>query len=72
MIGMTIEEAAIFFCDDESVYKNTSFAESELNKKYQVICFHRAREFISSEIIIVHKVNTNENLADLLTKSLTI
>ena len=72
MIGMTIEEAAIFFCDDESVYKNASFAESELNKKYQVIFFHQARECISAEIIIVHKVNTNENLADLLTKSLTI
>ena len=58
------------FCDNEYVYKNASFAKSQLEKKHQPICFHRAREYMAADIIIVHKVGTNDNLSDLLTKSL--
>ena len=70
MIGVTIEGAANAFSDHESVYKNDSFSESQLKKKHQVICFHRARECMTANIIIVHRVNTNDNIEDLLTKLL--
>ena len=70
MIGVPIEGAAIFFCGNESVYSNASFSESQLNKKYQSICFHRARQCMAADIIIFHKVSINDNIADILTKSL--
>jgi hypothetical protein len=70
MFGVPLEGPSNVFCDNESVYKNASFAESQLKKKHQSICFHRVRECVASNILIPHKVDTNSNLADLLTKSL--
>lgn len=70
MFGILIEGPANVFCDNESVYKNATFAESQLRKKHLSICFHRVRETVASEIIFPHKVGTDSNLADLLTKSL--
>ena len=70
MIGIPIDGAANVFCDNDSVYKNESFAEYRLKKKHKSICFHRTRECMDSNIIIVHKFDTEDNLADLLTKSL--
>ena len=58
------------FCDNEFVYKIVSFSESQLKKKYQYICFNRARECMAANTIIVHKFDTNNNLAGMLTKSL--
>ena len=60
----------MFFCSNEFVYKNESFDESQLKKKHQGICFHQAREYMAADIIIVHKVGTNYNPADMMTKSL--
>ena len=70
MFGIPIDGPANLFCDNEAVYKNASFAESQLKKKHQSICFHRVRECVAANIVIPHKVDTNFNLADLLTKSL--
>ena len=42
----------------------------QLKKNHPVICFHRERECMAVEIIIVHKVGINDNIADLFTKSL--
>ena len=70
MIGVTIEGAANVLCDNEYVYKNYSFYKYQLSRKYQAIYFHQARECMASDITIVHKVDTNDNIANLLTKSL--
>ena len=61
MIGVSIEGAANTFCDNESVYTNDSFAESQLNKNDQAICFHQDRECMAADIIIVYKIDTNDN-----------
>ena len=70
MIGVPIEGLANVFCDNEYVYNNASFYESQLIKKHQAIYFFQAMECIASNIIIFHKVDTNDNLADISTKSL--
>jgi hypothetical protein len=70
MFGIPITGPANVFCDNESVYKNASFAESTLKKKHNSICFHRVRECVASGIMVVHKVDTHFNLSDILTKSL--
>ena len=71
MFGIPIEGYANVFCDNESVFKNASFAESRLKKKHNSICFHRVRECVASMILMPFKVNTNFNLSDILTKSLS-
>lgn len=70
MFGIPVPDPANVFCDNESVYKNVAFAESTLKKKHNSICFHKVRECVAASILIVHKVHTKSNLADILTKSL--
>lgn len=70
MFGIPIDGPANMFCDNESVGKNSALAESQLKKKHLSICFHRVRECVASQIIVPHKVGTESNLADKLTKSL--
>ena len=71
MFGIPINGYANVFCDNESVFKNASFAESRLKKKHNSICFHRVRECVASMILMPFKVGTNFNLSDILTKSLS-
>ena len=70
MLGIPIEGHANIFCDNDSVFKNASIAESRLTKKNNSVCFHRVRESVASGITMPHKVHTDFNLADILTKSL--
>ena len=70
MFGIPIDGAANVFCDNESVFKNASIAESRLKKKHNSICFHRVRECVASAILMPYKVASEYNLADILTKSL--
>ena len=70
MMGIPIDGFTNVFCDNESVFKNASLAESRLTKKHNSICFHRVRECVASKILMPFKVDTKYNLADLLTKSL--
>ena len=58
------------FCDNNSMYSNASFSESSLKKKHNAICFHRVRECVAAGIMIVHKVDSEFNLSDVLTKCL--
>ena len=71
MFGIPIDGPTNVFCDNESVYKHVSFAESQLKKRHQSICFHRVRECVASGILIPHKVASEFNLSALLTKSLS-
>ena len=68
MIEVPIEGLVTVFCDNESVYKNPSFSESQLKKNHQAICFHQSRECMADDRIIFHKVDTNDNISDLLIK----
>ena len=70
MFGIRIIGPATVFCDNESVYKNATFAESTLKKKHNSICFHRVRECVAAAIMVAHKVGSEYNLSDILTKSL--
>ena len=35
MFGITIDETANVFCDNEAVYIDSTFAESQLRRKHQ-------------------------------------
>ena len=70
MMGVPIEGPTHVFCDNEAVYKNSSIAHSTLKKKHNSICFHRVRECVAAGIQVIHKVDSADNLSDILTKSL--
>lgn len=70
MFGIPVDEPANVLCNNESVYKNVSFAESTLKKKHNSICFHRVHECVAAGILVVHKVKSPFNLSDILTKYL--
>ena len=70
MMGIPIEGYSNTFCDNKSMFKNASLAESRLKKKRNSICFHRVREAVASGTLMPFKVKSGFNLADNLTKSL--
>ena len=65
-----IEGPTHVFYDNGAAYKNSSIAHSTLKKKHNSICFHRVRECVAAGIQVAHKVNSTDNLSDILTKSL--
>ena len=69
MFGITIDGYANVFCDNEAVYKSTSFVDSTLKKKRNSVAYHEIRECTAAGILVVHKEDTGSNLADILTKS---
>jgi hypothetical protein len=70
MFGIPVEGPTNIFCDNESVYKNTSIPESVLSKKQHSISYHSAREAVAAEIVRIAKEGTDTNLSDLFTKTL--
>ena len=70
MIVVPIEGAVDVFNDNKYVYKNSLVAESQVKRNHQVVCFRLARECMADDIIIVYKGDNNDNISDLLTKSL--
>ena len=70
MFGIPLDGPANVFCNNEAVYKSANNPTATLNKKRNAICFHKVRETVAAGIMIVHKEDSESNLADILTKSL--
>ena len=61
--------AANVFCDHQSVVTNVT-PESVLKVKHNSIAYHYCQEAIASKMMIVRKVLSEHNIADLFTKCL--
>jgi hypothetical protein len=72
MFGVPVDEPTVVLCDNEAVVNNSSKVESTLNKKHSSIAYHAVRWAVAAEIIKVGKVHTDRNIADALTKRLTV
>ena len=70
MFGIPIDGPANIFCDHQSVVTNVSTPDSVLKRKHNSIAYHFCREAIASGMIIVKKVMSEHNIADLFTKCL--
>ena len=70
MLGVPIEGATRVYCDNESVVKNTTYPESSLKKKHCSIAYHKIRESVAAEKIIIFHERSGSNIADLFTKVL--
>jgi hypothetical protein len=69
--GVPLDESANLFCDHKSVVTNSTIPTSTLKKKHNSIAYHRVREAVACKMIQISKVQSQENLADLLTKPLS-
>ena len=68
MMGVPVDGPTSVFCDNESVFKNSTRPESTLKKKHNAIAYHRTREAIAAGIVRVAWEDGRFNLADVLTK----
>ena len=70
MLGIAIDGPTDVYGDNHSVVVNLTVPSSGLKKKHNSIAFHRVREAVASNTIRMAHVGTDENIADILTKSL--
>ena len=70
MMGIPVIGPAYILGDNQSVLANTSNPDSMLKKKSQSIAYHFVREGVARDEWSTAYVNTHDNEADLLTKTL--
>lgn len=72
MMGIPIDGPANVFCNNNSVVINSTIPKSTLKKKHNAIAYHRVHKAVAAQMLQIAKVHTSENLADLLTKQLSV
>lgn len=72
MFGIPVDGPADMLCDNQSVVNNCTKLESTLNKKHCSIAYHAVRWAVAAGIIRVGKIDTGWNIADAMTKRLTV
>ena len=72
MMGVPFTGPSNIFMDNESVVKSALNPEAALKKKHVSIAYHKSREAFAAGIITIYWVPSDENLADLFTKSLPV
>ena len=70
MFGVNLEGPTNSFCDNETVYKNSSAPEYILRKKQHSIAYHYCIEALAVGVCRLSKEDTATKLAGLLTKTL--
>jgi hypothetical protein len=70
MMGIPIDGPTYTYGDNMSVLHNTQKPESTLKKKSNSIAYHLVREAVAMGEMLTGYVNTDDNVADLLTKAL--
>ena len=72
MLGVHVEKKSMMLGDNMSVIVNTTVPSSVIRKKHQSCNYHKVREAIAGGFIIFGHINSEENLADILTKPLNV
>ena len=70
MIGVPIEGPSWLFGDNKTVVTSSTIPHSSPNKRWNAISYHRVREAVAGGFICFEHISTNQNSADILTKSL--
>ena len=69
-LGVPVHGPTYMFGDNNSVIQSTTIPHSKLNKRHNILAFHRVRECISSGVLRFIFTRSENNLADCLTKNL--
>nr|GEU89796.1 retrovirus-related Pol polyprotein from transposon TNT 1-94 [Tanacetum cinerariifolium] len=65
------QEVLVVYCDNRSVVHLTKNKKFHFKTKHIEVRHHFVRDIVEKEEVIVDKIHTNDNLADMLTKALT-
>jgi hypothetical protein len=60
----------MLYGDNNSMILNTTNPSSMIKKKHNSIAYHRVRENVASGVVDIVHVDSQDNLADILTKPL--
>lgn len=72
MFGVPIEGETSIFCDNKSVVNSGTRPDTRLKKKHNSIAFHRISEYVAAGKALIYYEQSDSNVADLLTKVLSI
>ena len=72
MFGIPVEGEARIMCDNMAAVKSGSNPDARLQKKHNSIAFHRIREAVAAGWALIYHEKGDSNLADLLTKVLSV
>jgi hypothetical protein len=67
---VALDGPALMLGDNMSVVLNTTVPSSVLKKNHNAIAYHRVREAIAARIMRFAYIKSEENVSDVLTKSL--
>ena len=70
MLGVPVEGSCLLFGDNQSMITNVTVPGSVLKKRHSTIVYHRIREAIAANIVSVVHCQSEDNLADMMTKAL--
>ena len=70
MMGIPIDGCTNVFCDNKSVVTNTTIPQSTLQKKHNMIAYHKVRESVAMEAVRIAHEKGKNYLSDALTKFL--
>ena len=69
MLGVKVEKQSLLLGDNMSVVFNTTLPSSQLKKKHNACAYHRVREAIAAGIVRFAHIDSKDNIADIMTKS---
>ena len=67
-LGVTIMTKAYMFGDNKSVVTSSTIPQSILNKRPNMLSYHRAREAIAAKILEFHWCSSSQNRSNILSK----
>ena len=67
-LGVPIMTKAYMFGDNKSVVMSSTIPQSILNKRHNMLSYHRVREAIAAKILEFHWCSSDQNRSDLPSK----
>ena len=68
-LGVPVRDISYMFGDNESVVKSSTFPDAKLNKRHNILSFHRVREMIAAKVLAFTHICGKTNPADMLSKN---
>ena len=59
---------ALMFGDNKSVVMSSTIPQSILDKRHNMLSYHRVREAIAAKILKFHRCSSSKNRSDILSK----
>ena len=68
-MGMEVEKCSTLLEDNNALIMIMQLPSITLNKKRNLVAFHKARETVAARFVRTVHINSNQNACDILTKS---